>query len=171
MKIKGRLGGSRKKRNDSNANPDDWQKFLKEDEPAAAAAKKAATMFGDATIEAAIAAATEQQQQPPEQLTVDITTQETPPPSDTAELAEEEKLWPGVMAFCTNLEDYEGDTQRLEKKEPKTNKRSRPASRDSLGSYGKLSVVSSIADLTVDKMSLTNSVSTLCKRVSCAPLP
>ena len=159
MQIKGRLGGSRKKRGKIGEDDGDWEKFLvKEDkeeekkvDEATEGVKKTATMFGDAAIEAAIAGVNVKASE----LQVDISQRETPPPSDEAD----EKVWPGVMAFCYNNE--EGGTQRLAKKDGL--KRSRPASRDSLGSsgYGKLSVVSSIADLTVDRMSLTNSVKSL----------
>jgi hypothetical protein len=163
---------------DDPNNNEEWQTFLNNDAavdekktseaaatttaaapPSVEATRMIATTFGDATIEAAIAASSGAA---PNTLTVDVCELETPPPSDDDE---RDKVWPGVMAFCYNAE--EGDTQRLPRKKPasekenQSHKRSRPASRDSIGSYGKLSVVSSIADLTVDRMSLTNSVKSL----------
>ncbi|GMH90141.1 hypothetical protein TrST_g1880 [Triparma strigata] len=103
-----------------------------------------AQTFGDATIEAAIAAA----------INSSTTTAAAvkPAPLQVAE-------YPGLSIFPPQTEEEEGDTQRIECS--KNNKRSRPSTRDSLGSLGRLSCATSVADLSIEKMSLTNSVKSL----------
>lgn len=115
------------------------------------------TVFGDAAIEAAIAASAAGTKPA---LTVAIPqTQNPQPPSTTSPSGNKDgRVWPGVaVPYAT---EDEGNTQRIEGT-GRNNKRSRPSTRDSLGSISRLSVNNSIADLSIERMSLTNSAKSL----------
>ena len=152
LAIKGRLGAHRKKKGVKKAQDDatdeEWMKSVVNDAPTKPIKK---SVFGDAAIEAAIAAVTKPN------LRVQIpTAKDSELPSTSSPSHQNQRVWPGI-AIPYETEE-EGDTQRIESK---NNKRSRPSTRDSLGSLSRLSVNNSIADLSIEKMSLTNSAKSL----------
>jgi len=155
-RIKGRLGtkrwGNDTMRTKKDVADEEWVNSVVNDAPTKPV--KQTTVFGDAAIEAAIAAATKPA------LSVEIPSARDPqPPSTSSPLANKDsRVWPGLSIPYPTEE--EGDTRRIEGT-GRNNKRSRPSTRDSMGSASRLSLNNSIADLSIERMSLTNSVKSL----------
>lgn len=156
--IKGRLGNNRKAsiKSVKEIADEEWANSMVNNCPTKPINKQW-TVFGDAAIEAAIAASAAGTKPA---LTVAIPqTQNPQPPSTTSPSGNKDgRVWPGVaVPYAT---EDEGNTQRIEGT-GRNNKRSRPSTRDSLGSISRLSVNNSIADLSIERMSLTNSAKSL----------
>ena len=67
----------------------------------------------------------------------------------------------GIYAASLNVPFLSQKIDAMQCLERINNKRSRPSTRDSMGSAGRLSLNNSIADLSIEKMSLTSSVKSL----------